>query len=52
MVYNLEKLGQELNKPLTTDRLHSIIRKTEEFMRKDTEDWLLLFASKELEKTV
>ena len=52
MVYNLQQLRQELGKPLTSSKLNALIRKTEKLMREDTEDWLLLIASKELEKSV
>jgi hypothetical protein len=52
MVNNLQQLRQELDKPLTSSKLNALIRKTEKLMREDTEDWLLLIASKELEKAV
>ena len=52
MVYNLQQLRQELDKHLTSSRLCALIRKTEELMREETNDWLLLIASKELEKAV
>jgi len=52
MVYNLIRLRQELDKPLTSSKLKSLVRKTEELMREETDDWLLLIASKELEKAV
>ena len=52
MVYNLKRLRQELDKPLTLSKLKTLIRKTEELMREETDDWLLLIASKELEKAV
>ncbi len=52
MVYNLNRIMQELEKPLTSIRLHALIKKTEELMREETDDWLLLIASKELEKAV
>jgi len=52
MVYNLQQLSKYLDKHLTSSKLIGLIRKTEKLMREDTEDWLLLIASKELEKAV
>ncbi len=48
----LENLDYEFGKPLSKHNLHKLIRKAEKIMRSESEDWLTLLASKELEKAV
>ena len=48
----LENLDYEFRKPLTQTRLKVLIERAEKIMRRESEEWLELLASKELEKAV
>lgn len=52
IINELEKLDYEFKKPLTQNQLNILIRKVEKIMRRESEEWLTLLASKELEKAV
>ncbi len=52
IINSLEELKQEIMKPVTKDKLRSIIEQIENVVRQETKDWLTLIASRELEKAV